>query len=77
MHLPLYLGNVPSSLGSQNPGTQLPETPMPTGAIRVAGSAGWVGTNIIVGRNDRLQFTAEGQVQLSSDPEDRASCFTS
>ena len=71
----LYLGNVPSSLGPQNqaPGTQLPETPMPTGAIRVAGSAGWVGTSVIVGRNDRLQFTAEGQVQLSSDPEDRAS----
>ncbi len=64
----LYLGNVPSS-----PGTRLPETPMPTGAIRVAGSAGWVGTNIIVGRNDRLQFTADGQVQLSADPEDRAS----
>jgi len=64
----LYLGNVPSS-----PGRPLPETPMPTGAIRVAGSAGWVGTNIIVGRNDRLQFTADGQVQLSADPEDRAS----
>ena len=72
----LYLGNFPSSLGQiQPPVTQLPqpETPMPPGAIRVAGSAGWVGTTIIVGRNDRLQFTAEGQVQLSTDPEDRAS----
>ena len=71
----LYLGNFPSSLGSQtqSPSAPLPDTPMPTGAIRVGGSAGWVGTSVIVGRNDRLQFTAEGQVQLSPDPEDRAS----
>lgn len=72
----LYLGNFPSSLvGSQTqaPGAQLPDTPVPGGAIRVGGSAGWVNTNIIVGRNDRLQFTAEGQVQLSPDGEDRAS----
>lgn len=71
----LYLGNFASSHGSQSqaPGAQLPDTPVPTGAIRVAGSAGWVSTSIIVGRNDRLQFTAEGQVQLSPDPEDRAS----
>ena len=73
----LYLGNFPASLGPQvqPPVTQLPqpETPMPAGAIRVAGAAGWVGTTIIVGRNDRLQFSAEGQVQLSTDPEDRAS----
>ena len=46
----LYLGNFPSSLGAQvqPPVTQLPETPMPTGAIRVGGTAGWVGTTIIV-----------------------------
>jgi len=72
----LYLGNFPSSLvGSQTQpsASPLPDTPMPTGAIRVGGSAGWVGTTVIVGRNDRLQFTAEGQVQLSPDPEDRAS----
>lgn len=71
----LYLGNFPSSLGPQvqPPVSQLPEAPMPSGAIRVGGSAGWVGTTVIVGRNDRLQFTAEGQVQLSPDPEDRAS----
>ena len=69
----LYLGNLPASFGSQTqPPSQLPDSPVPAGAIRVGGSAGWVNTNIIVGRNDRLQFTAEGQVQLSSDPEDRA-----
>ncbi len=71
----LYLGNFPSSAAAQvqPPVSQLPDTPTPTGAIRVGGSAGWVGTTIIVGRNDRLQFTAEGQVQLSTDAEDRAS----
>lgn len=70
----LYLGNLPSALGPQTSAAPpLPDAPTPTGAIRVGGSAGWVNTNILVGRNDRLQFTAEGQVQLSPDPEDRAS----
>ncbi|MGE0361759.1 MAG: hypothetical protein AB7H93_02635 [Vicinamibacterales bacterium] len=67
----LYLGNFPASLSTASP-TQISEPDLPAGAIRVPANGRWVGTTVIVGRNDRVAFSATGQVQLSSDPEDRA-----
>jgi hypothetical protein len=68
----LYLGRVPATLGA--PAVQLPaEVPTPAGAVRVAANAGWVATNVVVRRTDRLQFSATGRVTLSTDAEDEAS----
>ncbi len=71
----LYLGRVPATLGAppSAPAGQPPaEVPTPAGAVRVAANAGWVATNVIVRRTDRLQFSATGQVTLSADSEDQA-----
>lgn len=69
----LYLGRFPASLSNSTVTPGISEPDVPAGAIRVAANAGWVATNIVVRRTDRLQFTADGQVQLSTDAEDRAS----
>lgn len=68
----LYFGNFPSSLATSTPAPAIVEPAVPAGAIRVAANAGWVNTGVVVRRNDRLQFSADGQVQLSPDPEDKA-----
>lgn len=72
----LYLGNVPATLGAPPTAPAAPgqaEAPTPAGAVRVAGNAGWVATNVIVRRTDRLQFSATGRVTLSAETEDQAS----
>ena len=72
----LYFGNVPTSItagGGSPAAAALQEPAAPAGSVRLPANAGWVSTNITVRRTDRAQFTADGQVQLSTDPEDRAS----
>jgi len=73
----LYFGNFPSSLGSGTAATlpaAVPDEPaVPPGAVRVAANARWVNTGFTLRRTDRVQFSTEGQVQLSSDGEDKAS----
>ena len=68
----LYFGNFPSSLATSTPAPAIVEPAVPAGAIRVAANTGWVNTGVVVRRNDRIQFSADGQVQLSPDPEDKA-----
>lgn len=70
----LYLGNYPASLGTAPPTTppSISEPDLPPGAVRVAGTSRWVPTGLIVGRNDRVAFAVTGEVQLSTDPEDKA-----
>jgi hypothetical protein len=67
----LYLGNYPASATSSQAAVSEPD--VPAGAIRVPGNARWVSTNVTVRRTDRVAFAATGQVQLSSDADDRAS----
>lgn len=67
----LYLGNYPASLGSASP-TAPAEPDLPPGAVRVAGNSRWVPSGLIVGRNDRVAFAVTGEVQLSTDAEDKA-----
>jgi hypothetical protein len=67
----LYLGNYPASATSSQASVSEPD--VPAGAIRVPGNARWVSTNVVVRRTDRVAFAATGQVQLSSDADDRAS----
>jgi hypothetical protein len=71
----LYLGNFPAALTTTPAPTQpaVTEPDVPAGAIRVPGNGRWVATNVMVRRNDRVAFSTTGQVQLSTDAEDRAS----
>jgi hypothetical protein len=70
----LYFGNFPESLINRTSTTSSsaaadPEVP---GAVRVPANAGWVSTGVTVTRRDRVQFSTQGQVQLSGDAEDKA-----
>lgn len=72
----LYFGNFPQSLMPKAPAAPAPpaaEPPLPAGSVRVPASAGWVSTGFTLTRRDRVQFITEGQVQLSSDADDKAS----
>lgn len=71
----LYLGNFPvNTAQNDNTGANAsPEAPTPAGAIRVAGNQAWTSAGVVVRRGDRVQFSSSGQVQLSMDPEDKAS----
>jgi hypothetical protein len=72
----LYFGNYPESLMPRAPAAAAPPPaaadPAPPGSVRVAANAGWVSTGFTVTRRDRVQFTTEGQVQLSGDSDDKA-----
>lgn len=72
----LYFGNFPASL-SAAPSAPAPQPApadpaMPPGSVRVAANARWVDTGFTLRRTDRVQFTTQGQVQLSGDAEDKA-----
>jgi hypothetical protein len=67
----LYLGNYPASSTAAAPAISEPD--VPSGAIRVPGNSRWVATNVSVRRTDRVAFATTGQVQLSTDAEDKAS----
>jgi len=73
----LYFGNFPASLGGGGTAVPLPapvpDPDMPPGSVRVAANARWVNTGFTLTRNDRVQFTTTGQVQLSGDAGDVAS----
>ncbi len=67
----LYLGNYPAAATTNPPSISEPE--VPAGAIRVPANSRWVSTDIVVRRTDRVAFATTGEVQLSTDAEDRAS----
>ena len=72
----LYFGSFPASLGAPTPAPLppvAPEATLPAGAVRVPANTGWVSTTFTLRRTDRMQFSAEGQVRLSGDAEDKAS----
>jgi len=74
----LYFGNFPANLGAApaaNTPQQAPQADpaMPPGSVRVPANVRWVDTGFTLRRTDRVQFTTEGQVQLSGDAEDKAS----
>lgn len=72
----LYLGNFPASLvpaAPAPPAPRAPETPAGPGQVRVAANQRWVATGLMVRRTDYVAFSAEGQVQLSGDADDKAS----
>ncbi len=67
----IYLGNYPRpTVATPAPA---PAVPIPQGAIRVPGNQQWTATNMRVSRGERVAFTAEGEVQLSGEADDKAS----
>jgi hypothetical protein len=72
----VYFGNFPASLSSTTataPGQDTAaDQPLAPGTVRVPGNERWVSANLTVRRTDRVQFTTQGQVQLSTDAEDKA-----
>jgi hypothetical protein len=67
----IYLGSYPASSTAAPPSVSEPD--LPAGAIRVPGNSRWVATNVTVRRTDRVAFATTGEVQLSTDAEDKAS----
>ena len=45
---------------------------MPEGSIRVPANQQWTATNMMIRRGDRVLFTAEGEIQLSGEADDKA-----
>ncbi len=69
----IYMGNYPAATSAAGaPPAAAAEADLPAGAIRVPANVQWVATNVTVRRTDRVAFTVDGQVQLSTDPEDKA-----
>jgi len=72
----IYLGAYPfgatssETVGDATPGLAAGnDTP---GAVRVAANQGWVSTGMRVGKGEFISFNTSGEVQLSSNPNDRA-----
>ncbi len=71
----IYLGSYPfgSTTALANPSPAgLAAGMMSPGAVKVPAASGWVSTGVSVKKGDRVSFAASGQVQLSDNPEDRA-----
>ncbi len=71
----IYLGNYPrptTSVPAAASTTAAP-TPVPEGSVRVPANQQWTATNITVRRADRVLFTADGEIQLSGESDDKAS----
>ena len=69
----LYLGNYPQQTTTAAPApAPLPQTPAAPGAVRVPANQPWTPANVNIRRGDRVQFSAQGEIQLSDDPGDRA-----
>lgn len=60
-----YPGNYPKTAAAA-------PADVPQGAVRVPGDQQWTRTNVVVRRGDRVQFEVKGEVQLSSDSNDKA-----
>jgi hypothetical protein len=71
----IYLGSYPfgaTSNMSAAPSAGLEAGSVSPGTVRVPAASGWVSTGVRVKKGDRVSFATSGQVQLSDNPEDRA-----
>lgn len=66
----LYVGNFPQTAA---PAPAPEPAEVPPGTVRVPGNQQWTAANFMVRDGDRIQFSGSGEIQLSVDPEDRAS----
>ena len=69
----IYLGSYPFGATTTTQVGALGATSnLPSGAIRVPATAGWVSTGFRVRRGDIVTFSASGEVQLSDNSQDRS-----
>lgn len=68
----IYMGNY-ARPAAATPAPAAPPAAVPEGSIRVPANQQWTATNMMVRRGDRVLFTAEGEIQLSGDADDKAS----
>lgn len=71
----IYLGNYPaatSAAATPAAAAAAADPEVPPGAVRVPANVRWVAANVSVRRTDRVAFTTTGEIQLSTDPEDKA-----
>lgn len=66
----IYLGNYPRPTAAAQ--TPAPPAAVPEGSFRVPANQQWTATNTMIRRGDRVLFTAEGELQLSGDTDDKA-----
>jgi hypothetical protein len=69
----LYMGNYPQQTVATPAPAPAAAGPLAPGAIRVPANQQWTATNVTIRRGDRVQFSAQGEIQLSDDGGDRAS----
>jgi hypothetical protein len=74
----IYLGSYPFGATSANSNDTVTETPglasgndVP-GAVHVGAARGWISTGMRVRKGEFISFNTSGEVQLSSNPNDRA-----
>lgn len=71
----IYLGNYPRptvATPAPAPTPAPPAAAVPEGSVRVAANQQWTATNLMIRRGDRVLFTADGEVQLSREADDKA-----
>jgi hypothetical protein len=68
----IYTGSYPVAAISGGVSAALDPGIDTPGSIRVPATAGWVSTGLRVRRGDQVSFNTTGEVQLSSNPSDRA-----
>jgi hypothetical protein len=71
----IYLGNYPrpATVATPAPAPVTAPAPVPEGSVRVPANQQWTATNMMIRRGDRVLFTAEGEIQLSGEADDKAS----
>ena len=72
----IYMGNYPRPTAvtpAPAPGPAAAAAPVPEGSVRVPANQQWTATNMMIRRGDRVLFTAEGEIQLSGEADDKAS----
>jgi hypothetical protein len=71
----IYLGNYPRPTAAPPAPAPVATSPsaLPEGTVRVPASVQWTATKLMIRRGDRVLFTAEGEIQLSGEADDKAS----
>ncbi len=67
----LYVAAVPQQ-AVEAPAVETPPTALPAGVLAVPATTQWTPANITVRRGDRVVFTANGEIGLSAEADDRA-----
>lgn len=69
----IYLGSYPFAATVTDQGAAVTTaSPIPSAGVRVPANAGWVATGLAVRKGDRVTFNTSGEVQLSTNSNDRA-----